>query len=68
MRILTTCMNCYTMEYIDTTEMVIKVDESNLRYRYVSILEADCEYCGGKITVAQFEEYDLRAVEMLLKG
>jgi len=56
------------MEYIDTTEMVIKVDESNLRYRYVSILEADCEYCGRKITVAQFEEYDLRAVEMLLKG
>jgi len=67
MRILTTCMKCKAMEFIDTTEMLIKEVENNLRYTYISRLEAACESCGAKIIVAEFEEHDSRAVDMLIR-
>jgi len=55
------------MEFIDTTEMLIKEVENNLRYTYISRLEAACESCGAKIIVAEFEEHDSRAVDMLIR-
>ena len=67
MRILTICMKCKAMEFIDTTEMLIKEVENNLRYTYISRLEAACESCGAKIIVAEFEEHASRAVDMLIR-
>jgi len=60
-------MKCKAVEFIDTTEMLVKEAENNLRYTYISRLEAACESCGARIIVAEFEEHDSRAVDMLIR-